>query len=69
MTEPERRCPTSSALLVNERRGSDGAAGTVIPVWQCEKQQWWLQSTVHGWVPIDPGARVEQEPTSTVEDE
>jgi hypothetical protein len=63
MNEAERRCPTRGALLVNERRVSDAASGTAIPVWRCEKQHWWMQSTVHGWVPIDPGAMVEEAPT------
>jgi hypothetical protein len=63
MADPDRRCPTCGALLVNERRVSD-ATGTAIPVWQCEKPCRWLQSMVHGWVPIDPGAIVEEEPTT-----
>jgi hypothetical protein len=68
MTEAERRNPTCGALLVDERRMSDAATGRATPVWQCEKQHGWLQSMMHGWVPIDPGAKVEEEPT-TLEDE
>jgi hypothetical protein len=68
MTELEPRCPSCGALLVNERRVSDAAIGTAIPVWLCE-QQWWLPSMVHGWVPIDPGASGEDEPTTTIADE
>jgi hypothetical protein len=68
MTEPERLSPTCGALLVDERRANDAASGTAIPVWQCERQHCWLHSMVHGWVPIDPGAIVEEEATTTVED-
>jgi hypothetical protein len=68
MPDPERRCPICGALLVEERRVSDAATGTAIPVWQCEKQQWWMQSTVHWRMPIDPRDMPVEEPT-TVEDE
>jgi len=69
MTAPERRGPTCGALLVGERRVSNAATGTTILVWQCEQQHVWLQSMVHGWMPIDPGAIVEEEPTPAVRDE
>ena len=69
MTEPERCCPSCNARLVNEVRLSDAATATAIPVWQCEQQHWWLQSMVHGWVPIDPEAMAVEEPTTTAEDE
>jgi hypothetical protein len=64
MNEPEGRCQTCGALLVDARRVNYAATGTAIPGWQCEQQHRWLQSMVHGWVPIDPGAIVEEEATT-----
>jgi hypothetical protein len=69
MTEPERRCPTCGALLVDERRVNDAATGMAIPGWQCEQQHWWLHSPVHGWMPIDPTDMPVEEPTTTRDDE
>ena len=68
MTGSERRCPTCGALLVDEVRVNDAHTGTAVPVWQCEQQHWWLQSRMHGLIPIDPGATPREEATTTVED-
>jgi hypothetical protein len=69
MSDPERRCPTCGARLVDERRGSDAARDVLVLVWQREQHHWWLQSFVHGWMPIDPREMPVEEPTTTLEDE
>ena len=69
MTDPERLCPTCGALLVEERSVRDAASDAPVLVWRCEKQHWWLQSLVHGWIPIDPGIIAAEEATTTLEDE
>ena len=68
MTEPDRRCPTCGARRVDEIRVNDASTGTAVPVWQCAQQHWWLQSMVHGLIPIDPGAMPGDEATTIVED-
>ena len=64
MTDPEQRCPTCGARLVDELRMSEAARNAPVLVWQCEQQHWWLQSMVHGLIPIDPGARAREKATT-----
>jgi hypothetical protein len=67
MPAPERRCPTCGARLVEELRLSETASDAPGLVWQGEQHHWWLQSMVHGLIPIDPGARARE--AATTEDE
>jgi hypothetical protein len=69
LTEPERRCPTCGAQFVDERRVSDAASDAPLLLWHCKKHHWWLQSFMHGWIPIDPGAIARDEATTTRDDE
>ena len=68
MTDPEHRCPTCGARLVDELRMREAASDTPALVWQCEQQHWWLQSIVHGLTPIDPVAMPGTKATPTTED-
>jgi DNA-directed RNA polymerase subunit RPC12/RpoP len=65
MIEPERRCPTCGARLLVELRMSDTTSDAPVLVWQCEQQHWWLQSMVHGLVPIEPDATAREAATTT----
>lgn len=55
----DRPCPTCGARLVTEHHVN----GEAIRLWQCAKQHWWMQSTVLGWVAIDPGGMAVEAPT------
>jgi hypothetical protein len=59
------------ARLVLEPGQADAATGASTWLGRCEKQHWWLQSLVFGWIPIDPGAmamdEAATEPTVTTD--
>jgi hypothetical protein len=68
MTDPERRCPTCGAPLVDELRMRDPASDVPVLLWQCEQQHWWLQSIVHGLTPIDPATMPGKQAMTTVDE-
>jgi hypothetical protein len=68
MTDPERRCPTCGAPLVDELRMRDPASDVPVLLWPCEQQHGWLPSIVHGLTAIDPATMPGKQAMTTVDE-
>jgi len=62
-------CPRCGARLIPEPSLPPATADAGTWLGRCEKQHWWLQSLLFGWIPIDPGAMAKDGVMTTRQDD